>query len=133
METKYLRPILTAKEPKNKNVLWCHDGKISYYDKEWKDVSGGGDSSEITELSTQVLQDTLLNFDTKPLQISSALIIISTNSQGERIEQELNLSTYFRNPIYVSQHEFTRWSLQDIQFILKCLEQAGFFRTTNQH
>ena len=133
METKYLRPILTAKEPKNKNVLWCHDGKISYYDKEWKDVSGGGDSSEITELSTQVFQDTLLNFGTNPLQISSTLILISTNSQGEQIEQKLNLSTYFVNPIYVSQHEFTRWSLQDIQFILKCLEYAGFFRTTNKH
>lgn len=80
METKYLRPILTAKEPKNKNVLWCHDGKISYYDKEWKEVSGGG-SSETTELSTQVFQDTIKKFNATPIhfydsiEISSSLII----------------------------------------------------------
>lgn len=99
METKYLRPILTAKEPKNKNVLWCHDGKISYYDKEWKEVSGGG-SSEITELSTQVFQNTLEKFAATPIhfydniEISSNLIItpygIKVSSKADLEEFSIN-------------------------------------------
>lgn len=104
METKHLRPILTAKEPKNKNVLWCHDGKISYYDKEWKDVSGGSGSSEITELSTDVFQDTLKKFADTPIyfydriEISSNIIItpfgINVSSKANIDYFNINVSSY---------------------------------------
>ena len=83
METKYLRPILTAKEPKNKNVLWCHDGKISYYDKKWKDVSGG--SSEVTELSTSVLQNSLLQLSRGRYSLSSSINIYSDVLNGDKL------------------------------------------------
>lgn len=83
METKYLKPILTAKEPKNKNVLWCHDGKISYYDKDWKDVSGG--SSEVTELSTSVLQNSLLQLSIGSYSLSSSINISSDVLNGDKL------------------------------------------------
>lgn len=83
METKYLRPILTAKEPKNKNVLLCHDGKISYYDKKWKDVSGG--SSEVTELSTNVLQNSLLQLSRGKYSLSSSININRDVLNGDKL------------------------------------------------
>ncbi len=83
MEAKYLRPILTAKEPKNKNVLWCHDGKISYYDKDWKDISGG--SSEVTDLSTSVLQNSLLQLSSGLYSLSSSINIHSDVLKGDKL------------------------------------------------
>lgn len=93
METKYLRPILTAKEPKNKNVLWCHDGKISYYDKEWKEVSGGG-SSEITELPVEVLKKTLENISTNILiGTENGNLDVIINNGNNLICSHLNISS----------------------------------------
>lgn len=116
METKYLRPILTAKEPKNKNVLWCHDGKISYYDKEWKDVSGGG-SSEITELSTSVLQNGLLQLAMSSYNLSSDIYITDNILHGNQLEFstgayiDINLS----GNLYVVELQMSSSSIQNPQ------------------